>query len=147
MFSDFQCPACAATHPVLKKIIAGYGEKVRFVVRDFPLQMHEHAFLAAQAAQAANAQGKFFEYVELLYNNQDSLDAASLKEFAMKLGLDRKRFDADLDGGKYADEIRKDMADGQTYHVHGTPTIFVNGVKVRTLSAESFRKAIERAMK
>ena len=147
MFSDFQCPACAATHPVLKKVIAEYGDKVRFVVRDFPLQMHEHAFLAAQAANAANAQGKFFEYVELLYNNQNSLDAASLKEFATKLGLDRKRFDAELDGGKYADEIRKDMADGQSYHVHGTPTIFVNGVKVRTLSAESFRKAIERAMK
>lgn len=147
MFSDFQCPACAATHPVLKKVIAEYGDKVRFVVRDFPLQMHENAFLAAQAANAANAQGKFFEYVELLYNNQDSLNAASLKEFATKIGLDRKRFDADLDGGKYADEIRKDMADGQSYHVHGTPTIFVNGVKVRTLSAESFRKAIERAMK
>lgn len=148
MFSDFQCPACAAAHPVLKRVIAEYKDKVRFVVRDFPLmRIHENAFQAAQAAQAANAQGKFFEYVELLYNNQNSLDTASLKEFASRIGLDRKKFDADLDGGKFADEVRKDMADGTNYGVNSTPTIFVNGVKVRHLSAADFRRAIERALK
>ena len=80
MFSDFQCSACSAAHPILKKAIAEYKDRVRFVVRDFPLEsIHENAFQAAQAAQAANAQGKFFEYTELLYNNQNSLDTASLK--------------------------------------------------------------------
>ena len=147
MFSDFQCPTCAAVHPILSKIINEYGNKVRFVVRDFPLAMHENAFLAAQAAAAANAQGKFFEYTELLYNNQKSLDADSLKRFATELNLDRARFDADLESRKFADEIRKDMADGKAYGVSGTPTIFVNGVKVRHLSARDFRKAIERALK
>lgn len=147
MFSDFQCPACAAVHPVLKSVIAGYGDKVRFVVRDFPLQMHDHAFLAAQAANAANAQGKFFEYADLLYNNQNSLDAAGLKQLATKAGLDRTRFDAELDGGKYAEEVRHDMAAGQKLGINGTPTIFVNGVKIRLLSEESFKKAIERAIK
>lgn len=148
MFSDFQCPACAATHPVLKSVIAGYKDRVRFVVRDFPLEtIHENAFRAAQAANAANAQGKFFEYVELLYNNQDSLDTASLKEFASKIGLDRKRFDEDLDSGKFAEEVRKDMAEGVSYGITSTPTIFINGVKVRHLSAEDFKKAIERALK
>lgn len=148
MFSDFQCPACAATHPVLKNVIAAYKDKVRFVVRDFPLvSIHENAFQAAQAANAANAQGKFFEYTELLYNNQDKLDNASLKEFATKLGLDRKKFDADLDGGKYADEVRKDMADGANYSVNSTPTVFINGIKIRHNTAEDFKEAIERALK
>ena len=148
MFSDFQCPACAATHPVLKKVIAEYKGKARFVVRDFPLMsIHANAFQAAQAAQAANAQGKFFEYAELLYNNQDSLDTASLKEYATKIGLDRKRFDADLDGEKFASEVRKDMAEGAAYGVNSTPTVFVNGVKARHFSAAGFRKAIERALK
>lgn len=148
MFSDFQCSACARTHPILKNVIAGYKDKVRFVVRDFPLvSIHENAFLAAQAANAANAQGRFFEYIELLYNNQNKLDGASLKEFATKIGLDRKKFDADLDGGKYADEVRKDMTDGMNYSVNSTPTIFINGVKIRNNSPEEFKQAIEKALK
>lgn len=148
MFSDFQCPACSATHPVLKRVIAEYAGKVRFVERDFPLTtIHANAFRAALAAGAANAQGKFFEYIELLYNNQNSLDTASLKEYASKIGLDRKRFDADLDSEKFAAEVRKDMEDGKKYGINGTPTIFVNGVKVRQLSAEAFREAIEKALK
>ena len=148
MFSDFQCPTCAAVHPMLKKVIAEYKDKVRFVVRDFPLEpIHENAFEAAQAANAANAQGKFFEYAELLYNNQQMLDNASLKEFASRIGLDREKFDADLDGGKFAGEVRKDMADAIGYGINSTPTIFVNGVKVRQFSTADFRKAIERALK
>lgn len=148
MFSDFQCPACAAVHRVLKQALAEYKDRVRFVVRDFPLMsIHENAFAAAQAAQAANAQGKFFEYVELLYNNQNALDNASLKEYATKINLDRKRFDADLDGEKFAAEVRKDMTDGENYSVNSTPTIFINGVKARHFSTAEFRKAIERALK
>lgn len=125
-----------------------YKDKIRFVVRDFPLtSIHENAFWAAQAAQAANAQGKFFEYIELLYNNQNRLDNASLKEYAAKIGLDRKRFDADLDGEKFASEVRKDLADGEIYGVNSTPTIFINGVKIRHFSENAFRRAIERVLK
>ncbi|MEO6588845.1 MAG: thioredoxin domain-containing protein [Pyrinomonadaceae bacterium] len=148
MFSDFQCSACSAVHPILKKAMAAYKDKIHFVVRDFPLELiHANAFQAAQAANAANAQGKFFEYTELLYNNQNSLDNASLKEFASKIALDRKKFDADLDSGKFAGEIRKDIADGISYRINSTPTIFVNGVMVRQFSEEGFKKAIERALK
>ncbi|MEK7723316.1 MAG: thioredoxin domain-containing protein [Acidobacteriota bacterium] len=148
MFSDFQCPACAATHPVLKKVIAQYADKIRFVVRDFPLtQIHQNAFQAAEAANAANSQGKFFEYAELLYNNQDSLDTASLKRFAAEIGLNQKQFDTDLASGKFAAEVKKDMVDGNEYGISSTPTVFVNGVKVRNLSAQAFKKAIERALK
>ncbi len=148
MFTDFQCPACSATHPVLKRVLAEYAGKVRFVVRDFPLtQIHQNAFRAALAADGAGAQGKYFEYVELLYTNQKSLDAASLKQFASQLGLDRKRFDADLDSEKYSAEVRKDIEDGKKYGINGTPTIFVNGIKIRNLSAEAFRDAIDKALK
>jgi protein-disulfide isomerase len=147
MFTDFQCPACAATHPVLKKVLAGYGNKVRLVVRDYPLtQVHANAYKAAQAANAANAQGKFFEYVELLYDNQTSLDPASLKQYASTLQLDRTKFDADLDSGKFAVEVNKDMIEGDAYGINSTPTIFVNGIKVRSLSASGFRRAIDRAL-
>lgn len=148
MFSDFQCSACSATHPVLKKVLAEYGDRVRFVVRDYPLvQLHANAFQAALAANAANAQGKFFEYTEILYQNQDSLDPASLKKYAASLGLNLKQFELDLASEKNAAEIRKDMADGAFYGIIGTPTIFVNGVKVRGLSARHFRDAIDKALK
>jgi protein-disulfide isomerase len=148
MFSDFQCPACSATHPVLKKVLAEYPGKVRFVVRDFPLtSLHENAFRAALAANAANAQGKFFEYTEILYTHQNALDAASLSKYAADLGLNVKQFELDLSLEKTAAEVRKDMADGKAYGITGTPTIFVNGIAVRHLSAEGFREAIDRALK
>jgi protein-disulfide isomerase len=147
MFSDFQCSACSATHPVLKKVIADYGDKVRFVVRDFPLEsVHENAFRAALAANAARQQGRFFEYIEILYHNQDNLDAASLGKYAAELGLNLKQFELDLSSEKTAAEIRKDIADGLKHGARGTPTIFVNGVKTQRLSAEAFRTAIDRAL-
>jgi protein-disulfide isomerase len=148
MFSDFQCSACAAVHPILKHVLAGYPDKIRFVVRDFPLEsIHENGFRAAKAASAANAQGKFFEYTELLYTRQDALDPASLRKYAIELGLNAKQFDIDFNSEKTAAEIRKDMADGNMYGVNSTPTIFVNGVAVRTFSAAGFRKAIDKALK
>jgi len=147
MFSDFQCPACSATHPVLKKVIESYPDKVRFVVRDFPLEsIHENGFNAALAAGAANAQGKFFEYAEMLYTHQSALDMASLKKYAADLGLNAKQFELDFNSEKTAAEVRKDQADGDAYIVNSTPTIFVNGVRVRNLSSESFKAAIERAL-
>jgi protein-disulfide isomerase len=148
MFSDFQCPACAAFHPILKRVIAGFGSNVRLVVRDFPLvSIHENAFRAAVAANAANAQGKYFEYADLLYKNQANLDETSLKKYAADLGLNLERFELDLGNVKIADEVRNDMTEGSSYGISGTPTIYVNGVKLRTLSAEALKNAIEKALK
>ena len=144
-FTDFQCPACAAMHPVLEEVLKSYGNKVRFVVRDFPLNMHENARKAAEAANAANAQGKFFEYIAVLFKNQKALDVPSLKKYASDLGLDRVKFDAALDRGTYATEVSKDVSDGELYGVGSTPTIFVNGVQLRVLSADGLRAAIDRA--
>ena len=144
-FTDFQCPACAAMHPILEKY-EKLGNKVRFVVRDFPLPIHANARKAAEAANAAHQQGKFFEYAGLLFQRQDALDSASLKKYATELGLDRVRFDAALDKGTYADEVQRDLIDGETYGVDSTPTIFVNGVVLGTLSSEALREAIDRAL-
>ncbi|HSL55142.1 MAG TPA: thioredoxin domain-containing protein [Pyrinomonadaceae bacterium] len=144
-FTDFQCPACAAMHPVLEEILKSYGNKVRFVVRDFPLNQHEWASKAAEAANAANAQGKYFEYITVLFKNQKALDIPSLKKYASQIGLDRARFDAALDRGVYAAEVKKDVEDGEMYGVGSTPTIFVNGVQLQILSAEGLRAAIDRA--
>lgn len=144
-FTDFQCPACAAMHPVLEEVLKSYGDKVRFVVRDFPLSQHENARKAAEAANAANAQGKFFEYITLLFQRQKALDVPSLKKYASELGLDRARFDADLDRGVYAAEVSKDIEDGEMYGVGSTPTIFINGVQLRVLSPEGLREAIDKA--
>lgn len=144
-FTDFECPACAAMHPVIEEVLKSYSDRVRFVVRDFPLNRHPYARKAAEAANAANAQGKFFEYAAMLFKNQKMLDIASLKKYASEIGLDRARFDAALDRGTYAAEVKKDIEDGEMYGVGVTPTIFVNGVQLRELSADGLKEAIEKA--
>jgi protein-disulfide isomerase len=145
-FTDFQCPSCAAMQPIIDEVLKSYDKKVRFVVRDFPLLAHANARKAAEAANAANAQGKFFEYAVVLFKHQDALDIPSLKKYASDLGLNRSLFDAALDSGKYAAEIRHDIDDGEKYGVEGTPTIFVNGVVLTELSAEGLRAAIDTAL-
>jgi protein-disulfide isomerase len=144
-FTDFQCPSCAAMHSVLEEVLKSYSNSVRFVVRDFPLAQHENALKAAEAANAAFAQGKFFEYTALLYKRQKALTVPSLKQYATELGLDRTRFDAALDKGTYVAEIKRDIEDGEIYGIASTPSIFINGVMLRTLSAEALREAIDRA--
>lgn len=146
VFTDFQCPSCAALHPVIDEGLKAYGNRVRLVVRDYPLAMHPQARKAAEAANAANAQGKFFEYIAILFKNQSALDVASLKKYATDLGLDRARFDVALDSGQYAAEVNSDGVDGDAYGVDGTPTIFINGVRLRNLTAEGLRTAIDRAL-
>jgi protein-disulfide isomerase len=145
-FTDFQCPSCAAMQPILDEVQKLYGNKVKLVVRDFPLPMHANARKAAEAANAANAQGKFFEYTALLFKRQNALDVAALKKYASELGLDRARFDAALDGGKFAAEVKHDMDDGDIYGIDSTPAIFVNGVVLTELSLEALRALIDRGL-
>lgn len=146
VFTDFQCPACAATHPIIDETLKSYGNRVRLVVRDFPLPQHAQAHKAAEAAAAAAAQGKFFEYAAVLFKNQSALDVPSLKKYAVELGLDTARFNAALDKGEYAAEVEHDVEDGEQYGVDSTPSIFVNGVRLRDLTAEALRAAIDRAL-
>ena len=145
-FTDFQCPSCAKAQPMLEEVLKAYGNKVKLVVRDFPLAMHANARKAAEAANAANEQGKFFEYTALLFQRQDALDVASLKKYATQVGLNRARFDAALDSGKYAAEVRHDMDDGQLYGIDSTPAIFVNGIALTEMSVEALRSLVDRGL-
>jgi len=148
-FSDFQCPYCSRfaveTYPQIKQ---QYGDKVRFVFRDFPLtQIHENAQKASEAAQCANEQGKFWEYHDKLFASQAALDAASLKSYASELGLDSATFDQCLDTGKYTDEVQKDLQEGAGYGVQGTPSFFINGLLVSGAQPfASFQTAIDAAL-
>ncbi|MCA1592915.1 MAG: thioredoxin domain-containing protein [Acidobacteria bacterium] len=146
-FTDFQCPSCAQEHPILERLMNEYGDRVRFVVRDFPLNQHANAPKAAEAAEAAREQGKYWEYVSLLFRNQSALDVSNLKQYASTLGLDRAKFDAALDSGKFADKVQRDMLDGQKLGVNGTPTLYINGKRVSDRSYEGLKTALDAALK
>jgi protein-disulfide isomerase len=146
-FTDYQCPTCAAQQPVLERIVGEYGDRVRLVVRDFPLAQHANAQKAAEAAEAARAQGKYWEYVPLLFANQGALGVPKLKEYATRAGLDRAKFDAMLDSGQFADKVVRDVTDGNRIGVNATPTIFVNGRPLNDRSYEGLKAAVEAALK
>lgn len=146
-FTDYECPSCAQTQPVIDRIAAEYADRVRIVVRDFPLAQHKHAFKAAEAAEAAREQGKYWEYVSVLFRNQSALTIDRLKEYAGHLGLDRARFDAALDSGKFAEKVRRDMQEAMRLGVNSTPTIFVNGKRVNERTYEGLKSVIEEALK
>jgi protein-disulfide isomerase len=145
-FTDYQCPSCARMQPIIEKLLEEYSGKVKLVVRDFPLSQHREAFKAAEAAEAARQQGKYWEYVALLYKNQNDLSPDSLKRYASQIGLDRSRFDQALDGGGLADQVLRDLQEGTKIGVSSTPTIFINGRQLRELSYESLKAAIEAAL-
>ncbi|MFB6216272.1 MAG: DsbA family protein, partial [Candidatus Aenigmatarchaeota archaeon] len=120
----------------LPKIKENYVDtgKVRIVYKDFPLtRLHPNAQIAAEAAECADAQGRFWDYHDKLFNNQDewaSAGRSKLKEYASELGLDTQRFNQCLDSGKFTQEVKNDLQDGRSRGVSGTPTFFINGQKV-----------------
>ena len=145
-FTDFQCPTCARMQPVIERLLSEYGERVRLVIRDFPLSQHTHAFKAAEAAEAAREQGKYWEYTSLLLSNQKGLDVDRLKTYASQLGLDRQRFDGALESGKFRGRIESDIEDGVRVGLNGTPSVFANGIPVEDLSYEGLKARIESAL-
>jgi len=134
-FSDFQCPACGAFHPDMKKILSDYNGKIYFIYRHFPLPIHKNAMKAGEAAEAAGAQGKFWQMHDRLFETQTAwseiADPTSLfVGYAKSLGIDEEKFKKALDEGTYLSLIQKDLQDGNKAGVNATPTIFVNGKKV-----------------
>jgi protein-disulfide isomerase len=127
-FSDFQCPFCLRVAPTLKKILAVYGDKVRVVWKDFPLtQIHPQAFKAGEAGHCAGEQGKFWEYHDRLFANQQALQPADLKKHAADLGLNAAAFATCLDSSKFGERVRDGVSQGTSLGVNSTPTIFING--------------------
>src|SRR3989344_4045732 len=144
-FADFQCPACRAAYPITKKLVADYKDKIKFVYRHFPLtDAHEYALQAAEAAEAAGEQGKFWEYHDLLFENQENLAEDDLINYAKQLNLDVGKFREVLDSGKYKDKVLADLADGQKAGVNSTPTFFINGKNYAgVLDSEKFRGILD----
>jgi diadenylate cyclase len=132
-YGDYECPYCGQAHPVLKELQERAGERVRFVFRHFPLDsVHPRARRAAQAAEAAAAQGRFWEMHDLLYESQEALGEEDLKRYAAELGLDLARFEEDLANDHHASwRIEEDRLGGTRAGVEGTPAFFVNGVRYR----------------
>lgn len=127
-YGDYECPHCARAHPIVKLVQDAMGPRLRFVFRNFPLrEIHPHAQSAAEAAEAAGAQAKFWEMHDRLFERQFALDDASLLEYALELGLDVARFRRELEQRVHEPRVREDFRSGVTSGVNGTPTFFING--------------------
>lgn len=141
-FSDYQCPFCGRAEATINQILETYPTQVKVIFRDFPLGFHQHAQKAAEAAECAGEQGKYWEMHDKLFENQRALDVDSLKKYAAEIGLDTETFNSCLDNGDMASEVQKDFQDGQAAGVSGTPTFFINGEKLVGAQPFSAFKAV-----
>ena len=147
-FSDFQCPYCKLSVPTIKEILAKYPDKVRVVYRDYPGPNHPHAQQAAEAAQCAGDQGKFWEYHDSLFDHQTQGTGWNFTELAKEIELNQDAFVTCLNTGRYREEVEKDLRDGFTLGVSSTPTFFINGRPlVGTQPFAEFQAVIDRLLK
>jgi len=147
-FSDFQCPFCGRVNPTLKEIEDQYKGKIKIAFRNLPLPFHDKAHLAAEAALAANEQGKFWAMHDKLFANQQALDRPSLEKYAQEIGLNMNRFTAALDSGKFKDKVDSDAKEGAAVGATGTPTFFINGTRlVGAQPADKFKELIDAELK
>jgi protein-disulfide isomerase len=129
-YGDYECPICGAAYVTINEIQQTMGNRLQFVFRNFPLaQMHPHASDAAQAAEAAGAQGSFWEMHDMLFENQDELGREYIARYAESLGLDVTRLMDELISGTYAKRVREDFRSGVRSGVNATPTFFINSFR------------------
>lgn len=147
IFSDFECGFCSRMVELLEEVHVAYPEEVRIVFKNYPLRGHRFSLRAAQAAMAAGTMGKFWEFHDALFKNHDQLNEQKLEEIRVSLGLDKETFKAQMQAPQVIDAIRSDMRLGQAVKVGGTPTIFVNGRRLRKPSMDNFHKVIREQMK
>jgi protein-disulfide isomerase len=152
-FGDFQCPACGASHPIVKQIIAEEGDDIQFVFRHYPLSFHKNAVKAALAAEAAGRQDKFFEMHDLIFDNQAEWSEEGnadefFEKYAAELGLDIDKFRTDIKDKKLDEKVKRDFADGNAVGVRSTPTFFINGeIQAGGLPYDQFKAKINAAKK
>lgn len=150
-FVDFQCPFCKQVYPMVRELAAQYGNRVKFILRDFPLNdIHPEAQAAAEASGCAFAQGseKFWAYHDKLYQNQEVLQASSYAALAAQVNLDEAAFATCMSSHARQEEIAADLADGAAVGVTGTPTFFLNGYRVQgVIPKEKFAKALDLLLK
>lgn len=148
-YGDYQCPYCGRAFPIVERVRQRMGDRLRFVFRHFPLtQIHEHAEHAAEVAEAAAAQGQFWQMHERLFRHQFALDDEALLEGARDLGLDVERVRRELADGTYRSRVREDFSSGIRSGVNGTPTFYINGVRHNgDYDADTILAALEEALK
>lgn len=129
-YGDFECPHCGRAHPLVKRLQQQLGSDLRVIFRHFPLtKIHAHAELAAEAAEAAAAAGRFWEMHDVLFKNQRALAGEDLARYADSMGLDSRRFSRELADHLYESKVREDFRSGVRSGVNGTPTFFINGMR------------------
>ncbi len=151
-FGDYQCPACGQVNPIVERLFSEFGDRVTFIFRNLPLpQIHNNAFIAAEAAEAAADQGKFWEMNKKLYDTQEvwSIQKDPTETFvgyAEDLKLDVAKFRNSIENKLNRERIDRDQSDAYALGVRGTPTFFVNGEQVKQSDYDSLKKAIETAL-
>ncbi|HZL28302.1 MAG TPA: thioredoxin domain-containing protein [Acidobacteriaceae bacterium] len=126
-YGDYQCPSCGDAYPIVKQLPQHFGDQLRFVFRNFPLDMHPYAEHAAEAAEFASAHGKFWEMHNLLFEHQANLKHATLLKLAVQLRLSSDHLKHALAEGAYAARVKTDIDSGIASGVQGTPTFYING--------------------
>jgi protein-disulfide isomerase len=145
-YGDFECPYCAEAYRAVEQLREEMDD-VQFVFRHFPLDVHPHAWQAAEAAEAAAAQGMFWEMHDLLYANRDALETDDVRGYAEQLGLDVDYFTQELEQDTFTDRVQEDILSGARSGVNGTPTFFINGERYdQQWDADILRTALEDAM-
>ncbi|HLD33358.1 MAG TPA: thioredoxin domain-containing protein [Candidatus Nanoarchaeia archaeon] len=147
-FSDLQCPACKAAHPIVEQIKTEFGDRISFQYYHFPLRaVHPFAQKAAESVECANDQGKFFEYIDAAFAQSPNLQSKNLKVIASQVGLDRDKFDACLDSGAKRKVVEGDIRVGEARQIRGTPTFFINDKVLEDWDYAGFKAAIERELR
>lgn len=146
-YGDYECPYCGMAYPIVKRIQKHFGNRLRFVCRNFPLtESHPHAVIAAMTAEFASTDQKFWEMHDLLYENQDALDIPDLLGYASKLDLSAEDLQAAIENESFASKIQSDFMSGVRSGVNGTPSFYINGNRHNgSFEYEDLLNAIENA--
>jgi protein-disulfide isomerase len=146
VFSEFQCPYCSGLTSLLDQVIKKYPKQVKIVYKNFPIRSHKYSDPAAKAALAAERQGKFWPFHNLLYAHYRDLSDEKIREIAGRLKLDMAQFEKDRKDPAIADKVRADIRDGSKAGVRGVPSVFINGRLLRKRSLEGFSEMIEKEL-